>query len=127
MEKSKSKTKARVACLVVGPVKESGSLKLTLKSKENLLGTEDQRYLLYLFHQTCTMPSKYDIALGQNKELGFMNRSAITVELPQAQSRNRELKDFTSINHSINKSQVQTTEHSRNNSQSSDMLTSSTF
>lgn len=75
------------------------------------------------------MPSKYDLALGQNKEteLGFMNRSAITAELLQAQSRRHEPKDSTSINHSINNNQILTTEHSRNNSQSSDMLTSSTF
>lgn len=96
-----------MACSVVGPVKESGSLKLTLKRKENLLGTDDQRYLIYLFKPTCTMPSKYDIALGQNKEIDFMNRSAITVELWQAQSRYREPKDSTSVNHSINNSQAQ--------------------
>lgn len=75
------------------------------------------------------MPSKYDIALGQNTEaeLGFMNRSAITAELLQAQSRSHEPKDSTSINHSINNNQILTTEHSRNNSQSRDMLISSTF
>lgn len=120
-EKTKAKNRATVAWSVVDPVKESENIRFTLNRKEILLGTDGKRYPFYLFKTTSTMPSKYNIALGQNKEikLGFMNRSAMIVELFQAQK-----KDSVS-NHRIYNNQVLTTqEHSWDNSQSSNRLIS---
>lgn len=73
------------------------------------------------------MPSKYDLALGQNKETRFHEQVSHNSRTTASTEQEPWAQGLHLINHSINNNQILTTEHSRNNSQSSDMLTSSTF